>query len=299
MKIVLLLVTLLSGMTHPVWAASSSSVEEESAIFFDRSRDGWFWYLELRTRPKQEAPAPEPLPSTLEAMREQAEKLLARAIERPTEVNVAAYMSYQQRLTKRAEQFARIWQRVLWAHPELDPTVGEPVAVAGISAMQTQRAAEQDRILQELAHTSGLLYFYQGDCPLCAAQAPVLSAFAQVHGFRVIAISLDGSADPVFAQTRVDRGAAEKLGVNSTPALFLARPPHEVQRVGTGFLTIEELTRRLIRLALPMPLEADLVGGVELEEKTHEDQNSHLVPEPDHRTPVESISLRRPATATR
>ena len=57
---------------------------------------------------------------------------LNRAIETPTDGNVAAYMSYQQLLTQRAERFARIWQRVLWTHPELDPTVGEPVSAAGI-----------------------------------------------------------------------------------------------------------------------------------------------------------------------
>lgn len=299
MKRLCLLFVLLVGMTPSAWSASSPPGDEEAGVFFDRRRDGWFWYLELRRTPKQEALAPDVLPSSLEEMRKEAEKLLARAIETPTEVNVAAYMSYQQRLTTRAEQFARIWQRVLWTHPELDPTVGEPVAAAGTAAMQAQQAAEQDRILQELAHTSGLLYFYSGDCPLCAAETPLLSAFAQTHGFSVIPISLDGRIDPIFPQTKIDHGAAEKLGVKSAPALFLARPPHEVERIGTGFLTIEELTRRLVRIASPLPLEADLVREHDAEETTHEEQDSHLVPEPAPRSAVEPISLRGPATAAR
>jgi conjugal transfer pilus assembly protein TraF len=299
MKRLLFLFVLLVGMASSAWPASFPPGDEASGVFFDRRRDGWFWYLELRTKPKQEAPAPDTLPPTLEEMRKEADRLLARAIETPTEVNVAVYMNYQQQLTTRAEQFARIWQRVLWTHPELDPTVGEPVAAAGSAAMQAQQAAEQDRLLQALARTSGLLYFYSGNCPLCAAQTPLLSAFAQVHGFSVIPISLDGSADPLFPQSRIDHGAAQKLGVKSVPALFLARPPHDVTRVGTGFLTIEELARRLIRIARPMPLEADLMGETDAKEITHEEQDSHLVLEPAPRIAVEPTSVREPATATR
>jgi len=299
MKSLWLLVVLLVGLTPSVWAASSSPGDDEADIFFDRSRDGWFWYLELKPKPKPDTPEPEPLPPTLDEMRKEADRLLAHAIETPTEANVAAYMSYQQQLTTRAEQFARLWQRVLWTHPELDPTVGEPVAAAGSAAIQAQQAAEEDHLLQALARTSGLLYFYTGNCPLCSAETPLLSAFAQAHGFSVIPISLDGSTDPTFPQSKVDHGAAEKLGVKSTPALFLARPPHEVERIGTGFLTIEELTRRLIRIASPLPLEADLVGDHDAKETTHEDQNRHLGLEPAPRNAVEPLSLRGPATAAR
>jgi conjugal transfer pilus assembly protein TraF len=295
MRILFLVAMMLSLTVRPAWTAS----EDEPSVFFDRSKEGWFWYLNFQPAP-QERPAPsDHLPPTMKEMRERAEELLAKAIETPTEANVEAYMSYQQRLTQRAERFARIWQRVLWAHPELDPTVGEPAAAAGQSAMQAQRAAEQDQILRDLAQTGGILYFYKGDCPLCAAEAPLLSNFAETHGFRVIAISLDGTTDPMFPQSRMDHGAAEKLGVKTVPAIFLARPPNEVQRVGTGFLSIEELTRRLIRIARPMPQDADGTSINEREEMSHEDQEGYHLPESDHRITFEFDSPGRASAAAR
>jgi conjugal transfer pilus assembly protein TraF len=182
-------------------------------------------------------------------MRERAEELLARAIEAPTEARVAAYMAFQQQLTRRSEQFARMWQRVLWQHPELDPTVADPVSAAALSPIQADRAKRQDAALSDLARTAGLFYFFSGRCPLCEVQSPILAAFAESYGFRVIAVSLDGAPDPVFEESKVDRGAAEKLGVTQVPAVFLARPPSDVRRVGTGLLTTEELSRRIVRLS--------------------------------------------------
>jgi conjugal transfer pilus assembly protein TraF len=193
-------------------------------------------------------------------------------------------MSYQQLLTERAERFARVWQRVLWAHPELDPTVVEPTAAAGLAATQAQRAFEQERILRELSETAGILYFYKGDCPLCSAQSPLLSSFAEAHGFRIVPISLDGFTDPVFPDTKMDRGAAEKLGVKNLPAIFLARPPHDVRRVGTGFLTIEELGRRLIRMARTTREDSGVSGMTEPEENAYENHQGDRLSESDDRT---------------
>ena len=292
MRILFLIAMMLFGILHSAWAAS----DEDPTVFFDRSKEGWFWYFKFRSAPQEEVPTQELLPPTIKEMQAQAERLLNRAIETPTEGNVAAYMSYQQRLTQRAERFARIWQRVLWTHPELDPTVGEPVVSAGMSAVQAQRAAEQDQLLSKLAQTSGILYFYKADCALCAAQSPLLSGFAETHGFRVFAISLDGSTDPMFPNSRMDHGAADKLGVKTVPAVFLARPPNEVQRVGTGFLSIEELARRLIRFAQPVPEET---GMTKSEGSNYEDYEDDRFSEPDHRTDVRFDSTGRATTAAR
>ncbi len=240
---------LLFGIVHP---AESANGTEEEALFFDRSRDGWFWYLEIKKPPQTKEPMLQRLPPTLKEMRARAEALLNRAIEAPTEVNIAAYMAYQQLLTQRAEEFARTWQLVLWQHPELDPTVEEPIATVGLSVAQAERVKKRDEALSQLAQTSGLLYFFSGNCPLCEVQSPILSTLAETYGFHVVAVSLDGEADPVFGAGKINRGAAQKLGVEKVPALFLARPPSlpagragEILRIGTGLLSMEDLAMRL------------------------------------------------------
>jgi len=222
--------------------------------FFDKSREGWFWYLEMRKEEERQAlekkaPARQ-LPPTLNEMREQAEKLLSRAVEEPTEAHLLAYIQYQRLVMQRAEAFAQTWQRVLWGHPEIDPTVENPVVTAGLSVARAEKARKRDAKLLELARSSGIFYFFSGDCPLCEIQSPILAGFVRSYGFSVMPISLDGAEDLLFGPAKVDRGAAERLGVRVAPAIFLVRPQTgEVLRVGTGLLSMEELGERLDRLA--------------------------------------------------
>lgn len=226
----------------------------EENRFFDKSREGWFWYLELRKEEKRQALEKKALsgqlPPTQKEMREEAEKLLSRAVEEPTEAHLLAYIRYQRLVMQRAETFAQTWQRVLWAHPEIDPTVENPVVTAGLSVTRAEKAKKRDAKLLDLARSSGIFYFFSGDCPLCEIQSPLLAGFARSYGFSVVPISLDGSEDPLFGPARVDRGAAERLSVHAAPAIFLVRPQTgEVLRVGTGLLSMEELGERLDRLA--------------------------------------------------
>lgn len=280
LKILVLLGFLLLGSRSLVWSeegeainrrpplsedpgAPDASSEKTAPVYFDRHREGWFWRRELTKPPqkkKEKESSPKILPPTLKEIREQTEALLNRAIEAPTEENVLAYVAYQRLVMQRAEAFSRTWQRVLWQHPELDPTVENPVVTAGLSVASAEEARKRDLALSQLAQRSGLLYFFSGGCPLCEIQSPLLASFAETYGFSVVAVSLDGAADPVFSGAKVDRGAAGKLGVEKTPAIFLARPPSEVLRVGTGLLSVEDLAGRLYRLS-------------EIAEKESEDRN--------------------------
>lgn len=237
-------------------AAPSDPADVESGetfsgpVYFDRRQEGWFWHRESKRpiRPRNSI-IPKRLPPTMKEMREQAEALLNRAIEEPTKENVHAYLAYQQLIFDRTEKFARTWQRVLWENPELDPTVENPTVTAGISVARAEQTRRGDERLLHLAQSAGLLYFFSGNCPLCEVQSPILASFASTYGFQVIPISVDGSEDPLFTPARVDRGAAERLGVSQAPALFLATPATgEVRRIGTGLLSMEDLMMRLTHL---------------------------------------------------
>lgn len=314
LKIFFLLGVLLLGSRSLVWSeegeainrrlplsedpgAPDISLEKTTPVYFDRHREGWFWRRELTKPPqkkKEKESSPKILPPTLKEIREQTEALLNRAIEAPTEENVLAYVAYQRLVMQRAEAFSRTWQRVLWQHPELDPTVENPVVTAGLSSASTEQAKRRDRALSQLAQESGLLYFFSGDCPLCEIQSPLLASFAETYGFSVAAISLDGAVDPLFPGAKVDRGAAGKLGVEKTPAIFLARPPSEVLRVGTGLLSIEDLAGRLYRLSEETK-EKENENREEKEERVAERPGRPGSPD----TPLASTGPRGPSAAAR
>jgi conjugal transfer pilus assembly protein TraF len=217
-------------------------------VYYDRRQEGWFWHRNLKKRvlPEKKDMIPKMLPPTMKEIREQAENLLNRAVENPTKDNIHAYISYQQLIFDRTEKFARTWQRVLWEHPELDPSVENPTVTAGLSAARAEVTRKRDDTLLSLAEKSGLIYFFSSHCPLCEIQSPILASFTSTYGFQVIAISVDGSEDPLFNPAKVDHGAAERLGVKQLPTIFLAAPDtKDIRRVGTGLLSIEDLMTRL------------------------------------------------------
>ncbi|NJO36949.1 MAG: conjugal transfer protein TraF, partial [Rhizobiales bacterium] len=105
-------------------------------------------------------------------------------------------------------------------------------------------------VLEALAKEAGILFFYDKDCALCASQAGVLDLAQRLHGFEIIAISLDGSPPPApLTAHRQDQGQAERLGVVSLPATFLARPPDLILPIGQAPLDLTNIGRRIIALA--------------------------------------------------
>ena len=75
---------------------------------------------------------------------------------------------------------------------------------------------------------------------------------AERYGFRVLPVSLDGAPLPggAFPAFSRDRGQAEALGVVSTPALFLARPPDALVPLSQGLLSLAQLKERVVRAAV-------------------------------------------------
>ena len=96
-----------------------------------------------------------------------------------------------------------------------------------------------------------MLFFFRSDCPYCEAQAPLLKLLENRFGFSMLAVSLDGAPLPggEFPQFRQDRGQAHALGVVSTPALFLVRPPDAVVPLSQGLLSFAQLQERIVLAA--------------------------------------------------
>ncbi len=79
----------------------------------------------------------------------------------------------------------------------------------------------------------------------------MLHLLSEQTGFRVQAIALDGRALPNgrFPQFGRDTGQAARLGIISTPALFLVRPPAGIVPIAQGLLSLSDLEQRLLLAA--------------------------------------------------
>jgi conjugal transfer pilus assembly protein TraF len=136
---------------------------------------------------------------------------------------------------------------VVWANPDLDPSVEWPTSQLGRQTERDiERAAEQASI-ETVKDRYGIFYFGAGDCDFCAVYEQILAGFADRYGVTILPVSTDGNPLKGFEAYQVDTGQRASMGIaDVTPALALFdSATGEVIPVGYGMLTISELEYRI------------------------------------------------------
>ncbi|MGP9796988.1 conjugal transfer protein TraF [Halomonas sp. 86] len=269
------------GLALALLLISGNGTAEETN-FTDRKSEGWFFYNELEekviepdepldpqptvtaTPPPEQKPAPAlppeppsaPPPQALSAewMRENLPKYMDRAWDDPSPENVQAFFYLQRYAMDRSGEFAEVAQQVTMGNAMLDESSRRPFSTS--AAQDLDRIAGQNRnvILQDISTQAGLFVFYTGQCQLCQTMAPVLK---HLDGqFEMTPISLDGTDLPgnPFPSMRVDEGHAERLGVQSLPAIYLVSPDAEFIPLAQGAVSLTDLRERIVLGAMQMGL---------------------------------------------
>lgn len=215
--------------------------------YFDQKERGWFWYEPFSPRTEEVQPRTSGRQLTVKDIRERGERLFEAALLSPTRENVRAYMEHQKRVLERSEEFARIWKRVLWESPALDSTVDNPVSVAGAEISKNLRKTARDGVIGKISRMGKLVFFFRSDCPFCRGQAEIIKTLERRHGIGVLAASLDGKGlHPLYPHFVNGAAQAARLSVEQVPAVFLFVPlQRKIVRIGTGYLTLGEIRRRL------------------------------------------------------
>lgn len=246
----------------------------DGAPFYDDKERGWFWYedpdseedmaeIELPAPPPPPAPEkttepapaapPGPKPLSAEWLRKNMEKYRDKAIDDPTHENVSAYMYLQRVMLDKAEKFTEVSQRVVMADSVLDENSRRPIATFGAFAKDEMSTKGIEKAAKKLAESAGLWFFYASTCEFCVKEAGVLKGLMNAYGFKVLPIALDGLPLPSgeFPDFTIDRGQAKKLGVETTPALFLVKPGESggALQLGQGLLSGDEIIKRAIALS--------------------------------------------------
>ena len=249
------------------WAQSASTdtqqiePDPQSAAYWLRNREGWFWYRDppaSTPRPAPSVPKPPRELVEFEAMQKRLEDLKRVAVMNPTDANLTAYMRYQRMVMNKSEHFAERWQRLVWTVPDLDyGMTGRPTNAMAINVFDEQQRDRQAQTIKSLAATHGLIFVFRGDCPHCHRFAPILKRFEQEFGFTVLAISMDGRAIPEYPNARPDNGMAARLNATAVPALYLTAPAtREIRPVGFGVMSMTDLVERIAALAQDAPASA-------------------------------------------
>jgi conjugal transfer pilus assembly protein TraF len=203
--------------------------------------------------PPAEEPPAGPAPLSAAWFRDHLTSYRDAAIDNPTPQNVAIYFHLQKIAMDRASAFAKVSERVVQADPYLDEITQRPTATFGANLVNRQAGEGLDQVLKEIAGMAAVWFFFRSDCPYCEAQAPLLEVLATRHGFTVLPVSIDGAPLPggLFPNYRRDSGHAARLGVVSTPALFLVKPEGPTfAPIAQGLLSLTQLTDRITLAAV-------------------------------------------------
>ena len=148
----------------------------------------------LRRAPKKPSELVE-----FEALQKRVEDLRNIAIINPSEHNIRNYLNIQNFVIEKASTFADVAQRVIWATPELDPTVtGRPVNAKALEVFDREQALARTNTVARLSQTHALFFFFRSDCPYCHQFAPLLRDFEAKFGLHIVPISVDGGGLPEF-----------------------------------------------------------------------------------------------------
>ena len=233
---------------------------QDTASYWLRNQDGWFWYRDppppaAKSLPKPAAPQRAPELTEFEAMQKRLDELKRVAVMNPTDGNLLAYMRYQRLVMNKSEVFAERWQRLVWTVPELDyGLTGRPTNATAIGVFDEQLQERQVQRIRALSATHGLLFIFRSDCPYCHRFAPILKRFEQEFGMLVFPVSLDGKGLPEYPNPQPDNGIAARLNASVVPALYLTAPSkREIRPVGFGVMALNDLIERIASLAQDKP----------------------------------------------
>lgn len=192
----------------------------------------------------------------IEALRKQGDELRNRAILKPTEANVIAYMKYQRQQTDMASTLADMWGRVLIAHPELDYTLQRPVSNLGKANWQEQRQSDIEATMRALNDRYGVFYFYDTRSKASQIEGPIMRSLADNYGLAVVAVSQDGGASAEFPEYVVDHGERERMGLPGkvTPAVALFDTvTRKAILIASGITAADDIMQRIFILTKTKP----------------------------------------------
>ncbi|HAY27530.1 MAG TPA: conjugal transfer protein TraF [Candidatus Accumulibacter phosphatis] len=253
----ILLVIVLSCLAPA--ALATGRLEYPSVWVCDEDRFQWYCDRPSEAPPDPAAEKPpaseeDEAVAALKALREDLERKRALAIVQPTPANLRRYIAAQEALMDRAALFSDVWRRVLWAHPELNYQLRNPVNNAAIQVRDAQQAGRERAALAGLGRDWGLFFFFRSDCPYCHRLAPTLKWLSEQLGLTVFPVSLDGGGLPEFPRPARDNGMAARLGLRSVPLLVLGNiHDRRLLPIGSGVLSAQEIVERIYLLTQTRP----------------------------------------------
>ncbi len=246
---------------EPLFPAGRAS---ESAPYYQRSKEGWYWYKEEHQKKVEEPqevkeePQKVVLPRLLDRysyqelwqmhpqeFRKLMQDYLEKAVQNPTEENVLDYVILSDLARRKSLAFAGTFTYVVQKYPELSGNLATySYTLPGIRARTELVQSEIDFTISAARDRYGLLFLVSPDCKFCEAQRGILKYFVASYGWPIKEVSIE---------TSEGRAAVQKFGVSVVPTIILvSREKGDWMPVSVGVVSISTLLDRLYRAIMIM-----------------------------------------------
>ena len=234
MKKLKILLVLILITTSNVFAAS----------FYDRSKEGWYWYEDKKPVKNKEFKTKDPKEAKAmhDQLVEELDGLRYVMMMDPSVENVVAYRKkeYESMMSK-ALAVGKSYNVVNYENPELFDRLESPVNVHAVKVKRGMEEKQEQNKIRTLAQGYSLVVFRKESCDYSKDFEPVLYDFAKEYSFEVEAVNVDDSQSIYFPNAAAPE-LVRKLGINKTPVVYLVgRDGKYDKEFSRGYLAGREL----------------------------------------------------------
>jgi len=218
-----------------VWAVIAN---KGCTAFYAHCHHGFHGYESLSVKPQER--------STPQRMRALLEWAFEQAYTAPSFKNIYRYMHLQQRHMNKSAHFAKMWERVLWVHPELDERVQFPVNQAARNIYRRHKFEEMAQCIVN-ARPQYTLMVGLDATEYSYLFLQIVQQFIREYGWRVVCVSGEQACAHWGANVFIDRDLVRHLAVDRFPMVFLVHMKNKALiRLGAGCTSLHELMHRIV-----------------------------------------------------
>lgn len=203
--------------------------------FFEQRYRGWLWFEEKeqaqelqqqqeeRIRLNKEKHAYTKARQEVEQFARELEELKYMMIRYPDNLeHVRKYKEKESKMFDNAIKLAATSRMVNFLNPESLNLIDNPINLYGRRIKEELEQQDTQVKISKLAKEVELFFFFSSSCPYCQSLEPVLAEFASNYGFKVEAVSLDGSSSQSFKTHQdLEHQLVAKLNLTRTPTIVL------------------------------------------------------------------------------
>lgn len=243
------------GISATVFAAGAGIIgKEPPKKYYDRAKEGWFWYEDppakvepeetpaskkpARVIPKMENHTMEELwdmhPDDFQALLMDFQK---KAVQFPTEQNMVEYYTMQDIARRKSAAFANVAGYVTQKYTAFDMNSTAPTVTPGRIAKTQMQNQEIQTTIANAQGNHALLFFTQQGCSFCDKQKNILRFFDDKYGWPIKELDI-----------RVNPDLAARFNITTTPTLLLiGQGKDKYLPVSVGVASLDTIEQKLYR----------------------------------------------------